>query len=227
MPLSRREWEDRSPIEPASEDETDSGSGNIRALFIRASSLSEKHLTCDVSSPYGIMDPALMAGESILGRYARIVVDQGTAPLQEGLKFACRITGLTTDAPAMRKSSLRGEVVSNDVDGPLDPSLIEGSLIISPEDPEVSEGSLLRGGSCRANLSLLSIDGEIVAHGQGALTRLSEEVPFESVCPDCQGWKICEDCGATGGGPSAVCAYCRGTGQCHRCAGRGMVTESG
>jgi hypothetical protein len=167
-----------------------------------------------------------MAGDSILGRYARIVVDQGTAPLQEGLKLACRITGLATETPATRKSSLRGEVVSNDVDGPLDPSLVEGSLIISPEDAGVSEGSLLQGGSFRANLSLLSIDGELIAQGRGALTRLSEEVPFESVCPDCQGWKICEDCAATGRTADTVCAYCRGTGQCHRCGGLGSVTES-
>ncbi|HEY5539091.1 MAG TPA: hypothetical protein VIL58_06100 [Thermoplasmata archaeon] len=167
-----------------------------------------------------------MANDSIIGRFARVVVDQGTAPLSNGLKLACRITGLAAEEAAQKRPSLRGEIVSNDVDGPLHPSLLEGSLIISPEDPNVSEAILMQGGSFRANLRLLSLDGDVIARGQGALLRISEAVPYESLCPDCQGWKICEDCGGTGGGPNAVCAYCRGTGQCTRCGGGGFVTES-
>src|SRR6266508_2432329 len=125
-----------------------------------------------------------------------------------------------------KRSSLRGEVVSNDVDGPLTPSLLEGSLIITPEDPGASEATILRGGSFQARLGLLPVDGSLIASAAGALIRISQEIPFEGACPDCQGWKVCEDCGGTGGGPNAVCAYCRGTGQCTRCGGSGFVTES-
>ena len=167
-----------------------------------------------------------MADDSILGRYARVVIQQGTEPLRDGLKLACRITGLASSEASEKRSSLRGEVVSNDVDGPLPPMLLEGSLIITPDDPEASEVKILRGGSFRARLGLLTIDGSLVASAEGALIRISEELPFEGACPDCQGWKMCEDCGGTGGGPNAVCAYCRGTGQCTRCGGSGSVTES-
>ena len=172
------------------------------------------------------MGGPLMADDSILGRYARVVIKQGTEPLHDGLKLACRITGLASSEAADKRSSLRGEVVSNDVDGPLPPMLLEGSLIITPEDPEASEANILRGGSFRAKLGLLTIDGSLIASAEGALIRISEEIPFEGACPDCQGWKMCEDCGGTGGGPNAVCAYCRGTGQCTRCGGSGSVTES-
>jgi len=167
-----------------------------------------------------------MADDSILGRYARVIIKQGTEPLRDGLKLACRITGLASSEAAEKRSSLRGEVVSNDVDGPLPPMLLEGSLIITPDDPEASEAKILRGGSFRARLGLLTIDGSLVASAEGALIRISEEIPIEGACPDCQGWKMCEDCGGTGGGPNAVCAYCRGTGQCTRCGGSGSVTES-
>ncbi|HEX9339656.1 MAG TPA: hypothetical protein VF992_00570 [Thermoplasmata archaeon] len=167
-----------------------------------------------------------MADDSIIGRYARVVVERGTEPLRGGLKLACRITGLAGPESAQKGSSLRGEVVSNDVDGPLPTSLVEGLLIITPEDPDVSEAKILQGGSFEARLGLLTTDGDLVASAEGALIRISQEVPFEGACPDCQGWKMCEDCGGTGGGPHAVCAYCRGTGQCTRCGGSGFVTES-
>src|SRR6266571_8008286 len=107
-----------------------------------------------------------------------------------------------------------------------DLSLLEGSLIITPDDPGASEATILRGGSFQARLGLLTIDGNLVASAEGALIRISQEIPFEGACPDCQGWKMCEDCGGTGRGPNAVCAYCRGTGQCTRCGGSGSVTES-
>src|SRR6266571_5377300 len=110
------------------------------------------------------MGGPLMADDSILGRYARVVIQQGTEPLRDG--------------------------------------------------------------SFRARLGLLTIDGSLVASAEGALIRISEEIPFEGACPECQGGKMCEDCGGTGGGPNAVCAYCRGTGQCTRCGGSGSVTES-
>ncbi len=168
-----------------------------------------------------------MADESIIGRYARLVVDRGTDPLRNGLKIACRITGLSSTEAAERKSSLRGQIVSNDVDGPLPPSLLEGSLIITPEESDVSEAKILQGGSFRAKLGLLTLDGELLATAEGALLRLSEEIPYERMCPDCQGWKMCEDCAGTGGGPEAVCAYCRGSGRCTRCDGNGLVTETG
>ncbi len=167
-----------------------------------------------------------MLDESILGRYARVVVDRGTDPFRGGLRLACRITGLASPDSAERKSSLRGQVVSNDVDGPLEPALLEGSLIITPDDPEASEVKILQGGSFRAKLGLRTIDGDLVATGEGALIRISAEIPYESSCPSCQGWKMCEDCAGTGGGPNSVCAYCRGSGQCTRCRGTGFVTES-
>ena len=84
-----------------------------------------------------------MADDSILGRYARVVIQQGTEPLRDGLKLACRITGLASSEASEKRSSLRGEVVSNDVDGPLPPMLLEGSLIITPDDPEASEAKIL------------------------------------------------------------------------------------
>lgn len=175
-----------------------------------------------------VQDSSLeMGDDSIIGRYARIAVDEGSTPLLDGLKLACRITGLATEDAAQRKPALRGQIVSNDVDGPLDRDLVEGSLIISPTDPDISEAILLQGGSFRTNLSLLSDDGAVIARGHGALLRLSEDVPFEGVCPNCQGWKICEDCAGTGGGPKAACGFCGGTGHCARCGGSGSVTESG
>ena len=167
-----------------------------------------------------------MADESIIGQYARVVVDHGTGPLRDGLKLACRITGLASPEATEKHKSLRGQVVSNDVDGPLETGLLDGSLIITPEDPDLSEAKILQGGPLRARLGLLTPDGELVATGEGALVRFSSQIPYERACPDCQGWKICEDCGGTGGGPHAVCAYCRGTGHCTRCAGSGGVTES-
>src|SRR5881392_3222935 len=80
----------------------------------------------------------VMADESIIGRYARVVIDWGTEPLRKGLTLACRVTGLATPLASVRQSAIRGEVVSNDVDGPLPSELLQGSLIITPEDPDVS-----------------------------------------------------------------------------------------
>jgi hypothetical protein len=120
---------------------------------------------------------------------------------------------------------IRGEVVSNDVDGPLPAELLQGSLIISPEDPEISEARILDGSSFRAKLDFFTVDGEIVAVGEGALVRVSEEIPYERPCPDCMGWKMCEDCAGMGGEPTSVCAYCDGSGVCTRCRGTGSVKE--
>lgn len=167
-----------------------------------------------------------MADGSIIGRYVRVAVDRGTEPLRDGLRLACRITGLSSTDASDTKSSLRGEVVSNDVDGPLPPSLLEGSLIITPEDADTSEAKILDGGTFPAKLGLLSGDGNLLATGVGTVLRISEEIPYERACPNCQGWKICEDCGGTGGGPAAVCGYCHGSGHCARCQGSGVVTES-
>ncbi len=167
-----------------------------------------------------------MTDDSIIGRYARVVVERGTGPLNDGLKLACRITGVTTPEPRETNSALRGEVVSNDVDGPLEPSLLEGFLVITPIGSDLSEAKILQRGAFRAKVNLLDIHGEVVARAEGELIRISDEIPFESACPDCQGWKICEDCGGTGGSSEAVCPYCRGSGQCTRCKGTGFVTES-
>jgi hypothetical protein len=165
-----------------------------------------------------------MADDSIIGRFARVVVDDGTGLLQKGLKLACRVTGLSNPLASEKRSALRGEVVSNDIDGPLPSDLVRGSLIITPEDPEFSEARILEGGSFRARLGLLTLDGDLVATGEGALVRISEELPYERPCPGCQGWKVCEDCAGTGG-ESAVCVYCEGSGHCIRCGGSGSVTE--
>jgi len=167
-----------------------------------------------------------MANESIIGQYARVVVDWGTEPFRKGLRLACRVTGLATPVASDNRSALRGEVVSTDADSPLPSELVRGSVIITPEDPEVSEAQLLEGGSFRARLGLLTLTGDLVATGEGALVRISGEIPYERACPDCQGWKICEDCAGTGGESGVSCLYCEGTGQCNRCAGSGSVTES-
>ena len=167
----------------------------------------------------------VMADESIIGRYARVVIDWGTEPLRKGLTLACRVTGLATPLASVRQSAIRGEVVSNDVDGPLPSELLQGSLIITPEDPDVSEARILEGGSFRARLGLLTLAGDLVATGEGALVRISGEIPYERACPDCLGWKICEDCAGTGGESGVPCLYCEGTGQCNRCEGSGSVTE--
>lgn len=166
-----------------------------------------------------------MSKDSIIGQYARLVVEDGTDPLRNGLRFACRVTGFMTSAPSELRPVLLGEVVSTDADGPLPAALIEASLIITPDDPDVSEARILEGGPFRARLGLVSVGGEIFAAGEGALLRISEEIPFEIACPDCQGWKVCEDCAGTGGEPTA-CGYCEGTGTCTRCAGTGSVTET-
>jgi hypothetical protein len=167
-----------------------------------------------------------MADDSIIGRYARVVIDSGTDPLRDGLKLACRITGLSTTDAADKTASLRGEVVSNDIDGPLPARLLEASLIITPIEGDLPEAVMLQGGSFRAKLGLLTIDGDLVARGEGSLLRISEEIPFEGPCPDCQGWKMCEDCAGTGGTADVPCAYCAGRGVCTRCRGIGQVTES-
>ncbi len=167
-----------------------------------------------------------MANESIIGRYARVTIDRGTEPLIGGLKLACRITGLWTSDAATRTSSVRGDVVSNDVDGPLPTRLLEASLIITPLERDISEAVILQGRAFKAKLGLLGLDGEMIATGEGSLVRISEEIPFERLCPDCQGWKICEDCGGTGGETDARCVHCGGTGACTRCKGSGVITES-
>ena len=166
-----------------------------------------------------------MPDESVIGRYARIVVESGTNPLRKGLKLACRITGVTTPAPNS-KSALRGEVVSNDLDGPYPTSMLEGFLVIAPIDRDLSEAGMLERGSFRASVSLLDPLGKVIARGKGSLLRLSDEIPYEGLCPACQGWKICEDCAGTGGGPHAICAYCHGSGRCSLCEGAGTVSES-
>jgi hypothetical protein len=163
--------------------------------------------------------------ESIIGQYARVVVDEGTDPLRKGLKLACRLTGVTTPLASEKRSALRGEVVSNDADGPFSSELVQGSLIITPEDPEVSEARILAGGPFRAKLGLLTLSGDVVATAEGALVRISDQIPYERSCPDCQGWRVCEDCAGTGGEAESPCAYCDGTGQCNRCEGSGSVTE--
>lgn len=162
---------------------------------------------------------------SIIGQYARIRVDQGDAPLRSGLTFACRVTGLLNPNRSDPRSVLRGEVVSTDVDGPLPADLIGSLLIITPRDAHASEARILEGESFRARLGVVSASGEQIAAGEGSLVRVSREIPFERMCPACQGWKICEDCGGTGG-DSIECAYCRGTGACVRCSGTGSVTEA-
>ena len=167
-----------------------------------------------------------MTDDSIIGRYARVVIDNGTGPLRRGLRLACRLTGLTTPLHTERRSVLRGEVVSNDADGPLPSALLDASLIITPEDPDISESRMLEGGSFRATLGLVTLHGDLVGTGGGALLRISDEIPYEGSCPACQGWKVCEDCGGTGGEPNAACPFCRGSGHCTRCAGLGVVTES-
>src|SRR5207245_9218064 len=73
-----------------------------------------------------------MLDESILGRYARVDVDRGTDPFRGGLRLACRITGLASPDSAERKSSLRGQAVSNDVHGPPEPAPLAEYLIIRP-----------------------------------------------------------------------------------------------
>src|SRR2546430_17613412 len=74
----------------------------------------------------------VMADESIIGRYARVVIDWGTEPLRKGLTLACRVKGLATPMAAARQSAIPGEAVSNDVDGPLASDLLHGPLIIQP-----------------------------------------------------------------------------------------------
>lgn len=166
-----------------------------------------------------------MTDETIVGQYARVVIEGGTGPLRKGLTLACRLVGLSMERGIQRGSMIRGEVVSNDVDGPLPTELLRGSLIISPEDPEISEGQILDGSSFRAKLDFLAQDGEVVAVGEGALIRVSEEIPYERPCPSCMGWKMCEDCAGMGGESTAVCAYCEGSGVCTRCRGTGSVKE--
>ena len=166
-----------------------------------------------------------MRSGSLIGQYARLVVSQGSGPLHKGLKIACRLTGLTILDPRGKQAAIRGEVVSNDADGPFPSWLLAGSLIITPEDPDLSEARMLEGGTFRARLGLLSNDGELVATGEGSLVRLSDEVPYERTCPGCQGWKICEDCAGTGEEGNLPCAYCEGSGQCTYCEGVGSVTE--
>src|SRR5437016_7608544 len=129
----------------------------------------------------------VMADESIIGRYARVVIDWGTEPLRKGLTLACRVTGLATPMAALRQSAIRGEVVSNDVDGPLPSELLQGSLIITPEDPDISEARILEGGSFRARLGLLTLGGELVGPGDGAFCRVAGENASERAWPDCLG----------------------------------------
>jgi hypothetical protein len=166
-----------------------------------------------------------MAEDSLIGQYARLVVAEGTGPLRKGQALACRVVGLSVLSSSERMSVIRGEVVSNDIDGPLPSDLMGASLIITPADPEVSETRILEGGTFRAKLGFLTLNGEIVATGEGVLLRISDEVPYERPCPGCMGWKMCEDCAGTGGETSLACAYCDGSGVCTRCDGTGAVKE--
>ena len=162
--------------------------------------------------------------DSIVGHYARVLIEEGTGPLRKGLTLACRLIGVSMAMRSEETSTLRGEVVSNDTDGPLPADLVRGSLIITPEDPDFSEAQILETGSFRARLGLLTLDGDLVATGDGAVVRISQEVPYDRTCPQCSGWKMCEDCAGTGG-DSTPCPYCEGSGQCTRCLGSGSLTE--
>lgn len=166
-----------------------------------------------------------MAGDSLIGQYARLVIDEGTGPLRKGLTLACRVVGLSGLVSSAEMSVIRGEVVSNDIDGPLSSELVHGSLIITPEDPEMSEARILQGDTFRATLGFLTLDGEVVATGKGALVRISQEVPYERPCPGCMGWKLCEDCAGNGEMGLTVCPYCEESGVCRRCSGSGSVIE--
>jgi len=162
--------------------------------------------------------------DSIVGQYARVLIKEGTGPLRKGLTLACRLIGVSMSMRSEEASTLRGQVVSNDTDGPLSADLIHGSLIITPEDPDFSEARILETGTFRARLGLLTVGGDLVATGDGAVVRISEEIPYERTCPQCSGWKMCEDCAGTGG-ESAPCPYCEGSGQCTRCHGSGSLIE--
>lgn len=168
-----------------------------------------------------------MANESLIGQYARVTIERGTEPLRKGMRLACRITALWTSDVVARTIAIRGEVVSNDVDGPLPTRLVDGSIVITPVESDVSESVMLQGGPFRANLLFVGSAGETIASGEGSLIRISAEVPFDRLCPDCGGWKICEDCGGTGGEANAPCPHCDGSGSCSRCKGRGVMTETG
>lgn len=167
-----------------------------------------------------------MPDDSIIGQYARMVVDDGTSPVLRGLTFACRVTGVTAPSPSERRSVFRAEIVSTDTDPPLPSRIMKGSVLITPEDAEATEARILGGGSFRAKLDLVGLSGELIAAGEGSLVRVSGDVPFDNTCPACQGWKMCEDCAGTGGEPPAMCPYCHGAGVCARCAGSGFVPES-
>src|SRR5207247_8843932 len=132
------------------------------------------------------------------GQYARLLGSRGSGPLHKGMKIACRLTGLAILDPRGKQSAIRGEVVSNDADGPFPSWLLAGSLIITPEDPNLSEARILEGGTFRARLGLLSDDGALVATGEGSLVRLSDEVPYDLTCPGRQGRKAWQDWAGTG-----------------------------
>src|SRR5438552_18950747 len=100
-----------------------------------------------------------MRSGSLIGQYARLVVSRGSGPLHKGMKIACRLTGLAILDPRGKQSAIRGEVVSNDADGPFPSSLLAGSLIITPEDPDPYEPAILQGRYCRARVRLLLGDG--------------------------------------------------------------------
>src|SRR5438552_16566269 len=128
-----------------------------------------------------------MRSGSLVGQYSRLGVGRGSGRLHKGMRIACRLTGRAILDPRGKQSAIRGEVVSNDADGPFPSWLLAGSLIITPEDPNLSEARILEGGTFRARLGLLPDDGELVATGERSLDRLSGEVPSDRTCPGCQG----------------------------------------
>src|SRR5437667_8348155 len=99
-----------------------------------------------------------MRSGSLIGQYARLVVSRGSGPLHKGMKIACRLTGLAILDPRGKQSAIRGEVVSNDADGPFPSWLLAGSVIITPEDTNLSVGRNLEGGALSARIELISGD---------------------------------------------------------------------
>src|SRR5438874_13838120 len=118
-----------------------------------------------------------MRSGSLIGQYARLVVSRGSGPLHKGMKIACRLTGLAILDSRGKQAAIRGEVVSNDADGPFPSWLRAGSLSIAPEDPDLSEARMLEGGTFRAWVGLVPNDCSLVGTRAGSLSRPSDPGP--------------------------------------------------
>jgi hypothetical protein len=159
------------------------------------------------------------------GRYARIVVTGGAPPFESGVRLAGHIVAVTAAEPEQGPISFVVRIVSHIPDDPPSGFRSKRIVVTTPDRTSLLDGDV-KDAPVHVDLELIADDEVSLARGTGGLVRFADDIPYESVCPDCQGRKTCDDCGGSGKWPTMTCPYCGGNGICGHCGGKGFITES-